>query len=267
MKTNKLSAILALTDKLSGVYAKSVEEYNRFFRSNDKQFEGEKRTYVPYEGTMDQPSKRSNVNVVTTVEEKLKWFVDTHSTFIDALLDQEATNASGLAKAPLIVEGEVWGEFSSIELLRLKSILENGTFVSMLENIPVRDDDKEWEACTEEQYIGRKVFQNPKLTGVEKTTVKEAYILKDPNVAELKDNSKYTPVTGTKDTVMTLGDYTLQKFSGKITARERAELLRRRTLLVNAVIIAIKQSNDVDIKKSELNSEKLFGYLFDSLID
>ena len=45
----------------------------------------------------------------------------------------------------LKVNGVSWGIFSSLELLRLKSLLENNDLKGMLENIPVRSDGSLWE--------------------------------------------------------------------------------------------------------------------------
>ena len=61
----------------------------------------------------------------------------------------EATNASGTARADLIVDGKVIANLSSLELLKLKSFLENPQLQEMLQNIPVRKDSEIWEPCTD----------------------------------------------------------------------------------------------------------------------
>lgn len=67
-------------------------------------------------------------------------------------------------------------------------------------------------------------------------------------------------VTVKKRTVET-GDYTLQKFTGEWTQRQRAELLRRRSQLLAAVIEALKEVNDVDSEKSNLDVDKMIDFL------
>ena len=49
--------------------------------------------------------------------------------------------------------------------------------------------------------------------------------------------------------------------------RERAELLRRRTKLLTAVIEALKEANDVEAIESNMTAEKLFGYLHKGVIN
>lgn len=154
-----------------------------------------------------------------------------------------------------------FGEFSSLELLRLKSLIENGDIEQMYSNIPVRGDDEEWSKTSEDQYQKRDIYEGKKQEGVRKSITKESYIISDPNVKELKDSSSYKPQIAAKDTVTELGDYTYQKFSGEWSHRERAELLRRRTKLLSAVIEALKISNEAEAISSNMTADKLFGYL------
>lgn len=257
---SKLNVLLAKTDSLAPLFKGMIQDYAKFFTKSQGAFLGEKRTYEAREGTIDDPSKRGNVLVQTTVDEKLKWFKENSKEYIDALFAQEATNASGNAKAQLIVDGTEWGEFTSLELLRLKSIVESSSLHSMLEAIPVRSDSEEWSLSENEMYKGKNIFETPLVTGVTKTTEKENYILKDPNVD--KNSPNYTPTVATKTTTVELGDYTQQRFSGQWTQRKRAEALKRRTILLTSIIEALKKCNEVDVVESKLDSEKIFGYLF-----
>lgn len=56
---------------------------------------------------------------------------------------------------------------------------------------------------------------------------------------------------------MELGDYTMQRFSGEWTPRQRALALQRSS----ATIAALKTANEVEEVKSELDSEWLLKYL------
>jgi hypothetical protein len=261
MSDLKLNILLAKTDHLSNSYKQSIKDYLQFFKDKQSSFRGEKKTYEAKPGTIDIPSERGNKVVVTTVNEKLDWLKETNSEYINSLFSQEATNAAGVARAKLTVEGVEFGDFSSLELLRLKSILENGELEQMYANIPVRADDEEWNATVEEQYHGRPIFEGKKSEGLRKSITKESYIISDPNIKDLKDSSSYKPQVATKDTVTELGDYTYQKFSGEWSHRERAELLRRRTKLLSAVIEALKTSNEAVVVSSNLTADVLFGYL------
>lgn len=256
----KMNALLAKTDHLGSSYKKMVEDYVKFFKAKQSEFRGSKQTYSPKDGTIDMPTERRNEIVVTTVAEKLHWLVETGGEYIDCLFKQEATNATAGKTADLYVGDVFFGKFSALELLRLKSILESGTMEEMYKNIPVRNDDEEWNATAEEQYASREIFESAKVSGVKKTTTKESYILSDPNIN--KDNgAKYVPQVASKDTVVELGDYTTQKFSGEWSHRQRAELLRRRTALLSAVIEALKAANDIPAANSDMTAQKLFGFL------
>ena len=256
----KMNALLAKTDHLASSFKKMMEDYVKFFKTHQGEFKGEKKTYIPKEGTVDLPGERRNELVVTTVTEKFEWFQETAKEYIDALFAQEATNASGKAKAKLVVDGVVFGEFSSLELLRMKSLLESGVLEEMYKNIPVRSDSEEWVPTDEEMYKSREIFESPKQTGVKKSVMKESYILPDPNVGAGKTD-KYLPQIAQKDTIIELGEYSFQRFSGEWSHREKAELLRRRTKLLTSVIEALKIANDVEAQKSEMTAEKLFNYL------
>lgn len=255
----KLNVLLGKTDYLSSTYAGMLKNFINFFKNKQGAFHGERKTYTANAETVDEPTKRRNALVQTTVVEKLNWFKENSTDYIDALFAVEATNASGTAIAELMVDDKSWGKLTSLELLRLKSLIENNDLKGMLENIPVRSDGQIWEDNTTEQYRGRTIFQTPILKGMEKTTVKESYILKDPNID--KNSTVYVPQIAYKTTVMELGEYTHQKFSGEITQREKANILKRRSSLLTSVIISLKECNNVEVVKSELNSNKIFSYL------
>lgn len=257
----KLNTLLGLTSVTENQFSALVKDYLSFFKKEQGAFKGEKKTYEPASGTADIPGQRSNKLVVTTVTEKLNWLREQAKDYIDNLFTIEATNASGVARAELIVDGVSWGEYSSLELLRLKSILENGDFVQMYSAIPTRSETENWSASTNPEYEGREVFQNLMVTGENSSTVKETIILDDPNISKLKDTASYSPVTGTRDTVIKLGDYTLQRFSGEWTHVQRAAVLNRRNVLLKAVVVALKEANDNVVVSSAMTAEKLFNYL------
>lgn len=257
----KLNVLLAKTDHSSSQFKKLVTDYVAFFKGKQGEFKGVKKTYNPRPETQDLPEMRGFVKVVTTVEEKLDYLEETAGEHIDNLFSIEATNASGTALAELIVEGVSWGTFSSLELLRLKSLLEAGELEQMYSLIPVRSDSDIWNWTTDAIYDGRDVQESPLQSNVKKSIVKTEYILEDPNLVNFKDMSKYTPIKGMRDSILELGDYTVQHFTGEYTHEQRAFILRRRSKLLSAVIEALKNANDIEQAASGLTAAKIFGYL------
>lgn len=261
MSELKLNTLLAKTDHLGSVYAKATEENFKFFKNNQGAFKGERRTYEAKPGVIEKQNGNSVMRIVTTVDEKLLWYTHITKEYIDSVFSMERTNASGFAKARLVV-GEIdFGEYTSLELMRLKSILENGMFKEMYENIPVRSENEFWDTNEHDDYKNRTtVFQSKLHRGVDKTTVKESYILPNPDIGK-NPNYNPAPMLGQKDTVMELGEYTHQRFSGEWSHRQKAELLQRRTLLLSAVIAALKVANEVPAVESQLKAEMIFCYL------
>jgi hypothetical protein len=264
-KADKLNVLLAITDQLRNSYKRSIANYIKYFSKSQGAFKGEKRTYTPKENTIDDPSKRGVVLVQTTIKEKVDYFIETSGPFIDALFSQEKTNASNKAKAELIVENKSWGEYTSLELLRLKSLLESsdlGDFSGVLNAIPVRSDSEVWNKTNDEDYSDREIYQTALFTGVAKTTIKNPYILVDPNLKGKDYPPNYQPAVASRDEVLELGDYTQQKFSGEWSQREKAASLHRTHVLLTAITKALKEANDCEIEKSELTANKIFNYIF-----
>lgn len=260
-KKNLLPTLLAKVDTTSSRFRAAIQDYLKFFKDSQGSFKGIKKTYSPRPDTIDEPSERQNKMVVTTVKEKLDWFVENNTEYLQDILDIEATNAAGIAKAELVINGKSFGELSSLELLRLKGFLESTDFEKMYASLPVRSDSEIWARSENEMYVNREIYETPMQSGVKKSTEKVSYILEDPNLGNLKNGEGYKPQVAVKTIPIELGDYTIQNFSGETSQRERAEILRRRSELLTAVVIALKEANNVEVVKSNFSSKDLFEYL------
>lgn len=256
----KLFVHLAKAEHAASSFRKMIKDCTQFFKGNQGAFQGLRRTYEAAEGKIDEPSKREFKKIVTTVDEKLSWIYQNSNDYIDNLFTIEATNASGNPKAALMVENLHFGNLSSLELLRLKSLLETGELEEFYGSIPVRGEAEIWKPTEEEMYAGRSVFENNIIRSKNHSTEKEDYILLDPNIGK-DPNYNPAPVRAVHTTNIVLGDSSYQKFSGEYSHRQRAEILRRRSVLLTEVIAALKQCNDVEAVSSEVTSNKLFNYL------
>lgn len=225
-------------------------------------FRGYKKTFVPRDGYVEDASKMGTVIVTTTVDEKLDWFNEQFKNWLKEVFSVEATNSAGAKSVELVVGKQSFGKLTALELMRLKSILTNKDFEAVLANIPVRSDAEVWTPTKDPEYEGRKVFETELIKGVTRTTEKEEVILKDPNLDPAHLPANYQAKTTVKSKIVETGDYTQQQFTGEWTQRERAELLRRRSLLLAAVIEALKEVNDTPVENPNLDVDNLVNYLY-----
>lgn len=256
----KQNVLIAKVEAGKEFFKNFVANYIQFFKGKQEAFRGIKKTYTAREGFHDDPSMRGHVKVSTTVKEKLDYMEENNAEHINNLFAMEATNASGKVKALLEVDGVTFGTLSSLELLRLKDFLEK-ELIDLYKDIPVRSDNEIWEKSTSTDYSGRDIWEQPMMSSSSKTTTISSRILEDPNIEKLGAGGKYTPQVVEVKKLEEIGDYTVQKFSGEISHVERADIQRRKSKLLIAVIAALKVANDTEIVESELTSEKLFDYL------
>lgn len=257
----KMNTLLAKVEHGSSRFAKMVGDYLAFFKGKQGAFVGVKKTHVPREGFLEDKSYIANTKVITTVGEKLDWFEQQAIPHLKELFSVEATNSRGAHTVELVVDGVSFGHLTALDLMRLKTLLTKKEWVEMYENIPVRSDAEVWEPCSDPEYDGREVFQTPMVKGITRTTESEEVILKDPNLNPDKLPANYNARVTIKKRTVETGDYTMQNFTGGWTQRQKAELLRRRSLLLSAVVEALKEVNDVASEKANLDVEGLVTYL------
>ena len=257
----KMNALLAKVEHVASSISQMIHDYAAFFKTRQGAFMGEKNTYNAREGFSDKPEKRSLVRVQTTVSEKLQWFEDKFVPYLHNLFSVEATNSNGAPRVKLVVEGIFLGNLSAAELMRLRNILTNKELDSMYQNIPVRSDAKVYEPCTDEEYEGRDIMQTKLYESVERTSESEEVILKDPNIDPAHLPANYRAATTLKKRTIEIGDSTHQEFTGAWTQRQKAELLRRKSAILTAITVALKEVNDVETAESNLDCSSLINYL------
>ena len=257
----KMNTLLAKVEHGAASFNRMVGDYFAFFKNKQGMFEGIKKTFKPREGYQEDARYMGTTKVATTVDEKLQWFEENAVPYLKNLFSIESTNSKGAKKVELKVGNVSFGFLTALDLMRLKTVLTKKEWEEMYNNIPVRSDAEVWEPCTDGEYAGREIFQTPMQTGVTRTTESEEVILKDPNLDPAKLPANYNAKTTIKKRTVETGDYTLQKFTGAWTQRQRAELLRRRSQLLAAVIEALKEVNDVESEDPNLDVEGLINFL------
>lgn len=251
----KLSVLLGLREKVESTFKNMSDDMFDKFKSKGSLFKGIRKTYVARQGYADDDTKRGFTAVASTVPEQLDWFKLHTKDFLKTVFSIERTNAMGNVKAELIVDGQSFGHFSSLELLRAKSVLDD-KFRRIISQIPVRNESIIWTISDASVYTGRAIWESPKVEGSAKTTLKESYIMHDPHA----DKPGRAPMTAERSTQVDIGDYTQQEFSGEASIRERAEMLVKLDNLYKGIIAALEVANEAEVVESNLG-DKILDYL------
>lgn len=257
----KMNTLLAKVDHASASAAAMVKDYAAFFKTKQGAFRGEKNTYAAVNGYDERPERNTQTRVQTTVQEKLDWFEERYIPYLKELFSIESTNSGDAYRVELVVDGVLFGKLSAIELMRLRNILTSRELNTMYESIPVRSDAKIYEDCNDAQYEGREIFQTPVLKSDERTTEKEEIILKDPNLDPQHLPANYRAQVTVKNRTVKVAETTHQEFTGEWTQRKRAELLRRKSAILNAITVALKEVNEVEAKDANLNVDALIKFI------
>jgi len=256
MSDEKLSVFLGLRDRTEKTNQNMLDDMHGKFKNKQGLFQGIRNTYEPLTGYADEPGKRNFTAVASTVKEQLDWFKEHTKDFYGITFSIEKTNAGGVT-AELEVDGVKWGVYTSLELLRLKSILDS-KLKAMISEIPIRKETVIWSPTQDANYTGRDIFESPLNKSFAKTTLKETYIVNDPHV---KDMPGRAPISAEKSTQVNVGEASTQEFSGEYTNRQRAEIQTRYEKLYKAVIKALETANDKTVERSNLG-DKVLDFLF-----
>lgn len=256
-----MNTLLAKVDHTQSVFNAQIAHLARFFKEKQGAFRGEKKTYEAREGYPDEPSQRSNIQVQSTVKEQLDYFADIAKKYMTELFSVEATNSAGAKKVELIVGNHSFGEMTALDLMRLKSLLTSKEVQAVYDSIPVYSDAETWEPSDDQDYIGREILETPMTSGVTRTTESEDVILRDPNIDPNNIPSNYRAAVVTKRKTVEVGDYTRQRFSGEWSQRQKAELLARKSELLKAVVAALKEVNDDEVKEPNINVNAVLNFI------
>jgi len=261
----KLNALLAKAEHTGKQYVALVKDYLDTFAKKQGIFQGKRQVYTAAPGRDEHPHLTGFTAVQSTVRDYLAWFVSTVKEYINNRFSVEATNATG-KKAPLIVEGVTWGEFTTLELMRLRDLLNNAELTKMYQTLPVRSDTKNWKLSADPEMSAKLIYETEVKTQVQRTTEKASIILTDPNLAQLKDTKSYVPQVVQTNTTITEGTFELQEYSGELSHLDRATMLRRITNLKASVQEALAVANEAPVVESKLTAEMIFGYIHDGKI-
>ena len=242
---NKLHSLLACEPDLRGAGEKIIKETINTFTKKPNHFEARYKSYRPVDEDGDTFASEKQ-EMVTTVPQKLDHTQNVVSRYLDAVAQKELTNTN--ASAILEVDGVALLDkpLPATLLLALEGKLKQ--LREVYNAVPTLDPAETWkwdeqtktyEANPKETYKTQKAFRNHvKAPATEKHAAKvETYTI-DERVGEKKK----------------------KRWSGAITPAEKAAVLERIDMLMQAVKKARQRANDAEVKHIELGNV-LFDFI------
>ncbi len=247
---NKLHELLAVEQDRKNKANQSLSEAVQTFAKRDVLFDGMNKRYV----TMEEDSEvipDETKEMVSTVKDKLNATLDIVAAGIDAHLSKEETNASNTAKAELVVDGVSFGTFSATSLLALETHLSK--IKELYQALPVLDQAKKWTFDPQQ--------------GVYRTDDEVKFrSVKRPKVIVKYEATKEHPAqTELLYLDFQVGKYETTYYSGKVSASQKATMLRRIDTMLEAVKVARAKANNVDVQNIKL-AQRLFDFINKDMI-
>jgi hypothetical protein len=241
---NKLHELLAVEQDRKHKANQALGEAKNIFTKKDPYFDGMVKRYVSLEENAEQiPDEQKTM--VLTVADKLSQTLETVTKGVDAHLSKEETNASGIAKAVLVIDGQNFGTFSATSLLAMESHLSK--IRDLYNSIPVLDPAKKW---TFDEQAGIYKSEDVKFRSVKRPKV----------IVKYEATEKHPAQTELLYLDFQVGKYETTYTSGKITPAKKAELLGRIDRLTEGVKIARSKANDVEVKNIKIG-QRLFDFI------
>ena len=241
MKLNQLIAVLSGSKKKAAL---TVSELYKKIQKNPL-FYGSYRTYSPLaEDGYVYPSESQKVTL--TVDSVIQEYVEAVKDFFNLTCAQDKSNTVAVADIK-IGDTIILQKVPVTHLLFLEKQLNDlKTFISKLPTLPL---DKEWVYDKVKQ-----VYVTP-----EKLTVKTKKIT--DYVVVVAPTDKHPAEVRERTVDINEGTWSLTEHSGALSDDEVKQLLKKVETLLQAVIFAREEANNLDIKVEKV-SEKLFDYLF-----
>lgn len=246
----QLHQILAVEGRKQEEAQKILKETQKIF-GKEGALDGLTKEYTPVNEDGEKlPSERKEFT--TTALARLLWTKGFICDSADVTLTKDRTNARGKAVASLEVGGIYFGEFSAAELLSLEKILKKWKS-EMFDLIPTLDHAKKWVDDKDFELAGVRRVENAEIT---RRTRKEQsplvlYDATDKHPAQVQVQTRDVHV----------GNFTTVHFSGKMTSKEKADILTRVTKLIDEVIRTRSRAN-----QAEVSEVKEAGKIFDFIL-
>ena len=212
-------------------------------------FAGLTRTYEPLDdGGEKLPDETARVQ--HTVSQIIEDFVKNSTRLLDLSFTKDWTNTG--ATADVVVNGEIVSENAPVTFLLPFEKYLSQEVRGLIESIPILDPAQDWTPSASER------------DGIYETqTVRRHRTKKVNKVLELaKATDKHPAQVQLVAEDVLAGYWNEKRFSGAIPASEKAAMIERVELLIQAVKIAREKANSVDVTTDYKVGKAVFDYLF-----
>jgi oligoribonuclease NrnB/cAMP/cGMP phosphodiesterase (DHH superfamily) len=242
---NKLHELLAVEQDRKHKANQAVGEAIKVFTKQDVFFDGMSKHYVSLEEDSEQIPDEIK-EMVSTVKEKMSITQEAVIAGIDAHISKEETNAAGVAKSELMVDGKNLGTFSATSLLALEGQLAK--IKELYQAIPTLDSTKKWLFDSQKGFY--KTEEEVKFRSVKRPKV----------IVKYEATKEHPAQTELLYLDFQVGKYETVYTSGKITPAQKATMLKRIDDLLEAVKVARSKANNVDVNNIKIG-QKVFDFI------
>jgi hypothetical protein len=242
----KLNQVIAVAAGRKADVAKVVTELYHALQK-ESLFDGISRTYKPRaEDGESLPSESKHIQKRS--KELIKEATDAWTELFDITLTQDRGNC--VTKADIVVDGKVIVRDVPVTTLLFleKQVHEVATFVSKL---PVPDPASVWEYDQRQDCLATAPTQTVRTKKVPKAFVKYEATKEHPAQVEVFHED------------VIVGDWTTILYTGRISAREKNEILVRLKKLQDAIKVARETANSIEVEPQKMG-EALFQLIFGS---
>jgi len=246
----KLHELLAVEQEKRSKAVKIAGETRKVFTEKRNLFQGQRRHFEPFEDESDETSSLGynfpdeNVDIVTSVDKKLKYFYQHFSTMLAAVTQKEETNRT--AEAELEIAGKKI-TLGATTLLSIEKAL-NAIMKEVLQSIPTTTTTQQWKKVGD-------IYESQ-----EHETVKMKKIQKPLVLAPATKEHPAQVQLVTED--VPLGKWHTTFLSAEYTPEEKSDILERLDELRERVAKARVRANQaqiVDPKVTELIIKEISG--------
>jgi len=249
---SQLHELLAVEGDLRNKATLILQETTKTFTTKQDHFDGLNKIYTPdrEDGEKIPPEMK---NIATTVAEKMHYTEDALIESLNAQLSKEETNSSGKAVAELEVDGVKLGTYSATSLLALEQAFNK--IREAWRAIPTLDPARTWSKNSQ---------RDPNTYWSDKET-KYRFTKELTRFEKAPATDKHPAQVDIVQIERQVGRYETEFSSGRLSSKQKADLLNRVDRLIDAIKKARAKANQAEVTHVT-SAKKFFDYLNNGII-